>query len=137
MFKVTPKTKLIDSMDNFESGYLSCALWTARKYPNSDTNDTNLDEYSASNFSVAALRSVLIDCRLFKDANSALLDLAYEFNGYDEAQAGHDFSLTRNGHGAGYWDRGLGEVGEKLTAASKLFGEVNTELYKGLVRHCG
>lgn len=35
------------------------------------------------------------------------------------ARAGHDFWLTRNGHGAGFWDRGLGELGERLTAVAK------------------
>lgn len=35
------------------------------------------------------------------------------------AQAGHDIILTANGHGAGFWDRGLGEAGDKLTAATR------------------
>ena len=43
--------------------------------------------------------------------------------------AGHDFWLTRNGHGAGFWDRGLGEAGKKLTDAAHAFGECN--LYLG------
>ena len=30
-------------------------------------------------------------------------------------QFGHDLALTRNGHGAGFWDRGLGEAGDTLT----------------------
>lgn len=34
----------------------------------------------------------------------------------------HDFWLTRNGHGAGFWDRGLGELGTALTKAAKTFG---------------
>jgi hypothetical protein len=38
---------------------------------------------------------------------------------------GHDFWLTRNGHGAGFWDRGLGALGDRLTDASKPYGEVN------------
>lgn len=37
--------------------------------------------------------------------------------------AGHDFALTRNGHGAGFWDRGLGEVGDKLTDLARSYGE--------------
>lgn len=40
-------------------------------------------------------------------------------------QAGHDFLLTRNRHGAGFWDRGLGEVGDRLTAACKPYGEAS------------
>lgn len=30
-------------------------------------------------------------------------------------QFGHDMTLTRNHHGAGFWDRGLGEIGDVLT----------------------
>ena len=36
--------------------------------------------------------------------------------------AGHDFALTRNGHGTGFWDRGLGAIGDMLTDACKPYG---------------
>lgn len=42
--------------------------------------------------------------------------------GMDPAQAGHDFWLTREGHGAGFWDRGLGVAGDRLSDAAKTFG---------------
>lgn len=38
-------------------------------------------------------------------------------------QTGHDFWLTRNGHGSGFWDRGLEDIGEALSEAAKEFGE--------------
>jgi hypothetical protein len=37
--------------------------------------------------------------------------------GYDGAQIGHDLWLTRNGHGTGFWDRGLGDTGDRLSDA--------------------
>ena len=37
--------------------------------------------------------------------------------------AGHDFALTRNGSGAGFWDRGLGEMGDMLTKECEPYGE--------------
>lgn len=43
----------------------------------------------------------------------------------DAGQCGHDFILTRNGHGAGFWDRGLGERGDRLTTACKVYGEIS------------
>jgi hypothetical protein len=43
--------------------------------------------------------------------------------------AGHDFWLTRNHHGCGFWDRGLGELGDQLTKASQQFDEI--DLYVG------
>lgn len=39
-------------------------------------------------------------------------------------RAGHNFHLSRNGHGAGWWDCGLpDELGEKLHKASQRYGE--------------
>jgi hypothetical protein len=32
---------------------------------------------------------------------------------------GHDYVLTTGGHGAGFWDRGLGEAGERLSAVCR------------------
>jgi hypothetical protein len=37
-------------------------------------------------------------------------------------QAGHDFLLTRNGHGAGFWDRGNGDLGDRLADAARVYG---------------
>lgn len=47
----------------------------------------------------------------------------------DAAQIGHDLILTTNGHGAGFWDRGLGELGQKLTAVCEDLDEYT--LYVG------
>ena len=44
-------------------------------------------------------------------------------------QFGHDFWLTRNGHGAGFWDRGLGALGSELSEAARSFGTV--DVYEG------
>lgn len=38
-------------------------------------------------------------------------------------QFGHDFSLTRNRHGAGFWDRGYGDLGDWLTIVAHAMGE--------------
>lgn len=56
------------------------------------------------------------DCDGFRAACGPLLAQADQLHGYREAQAGSDFWLTRVGHGAGYWDRGLGQIGQQLTA---------------------
>lgn len=38
---------------------------------------------------------------------------------------GHDFYLTREGHGAGFWDRGLGTLGDYLTDIAKHAGSAD------------
>lgn len=40
-----------------------------------------------------------------------------------DSQIAHDFWLTRNGHGAGFWCRGTEELGERLTELSQEYEE--------------
>lgn len=42
--------------------------------------------------------------------------------GYTEDHIGQDIALTRNRHGAGFWDRGLGSVGTRLTVGAHNLG---------------
>jgi hypothetical protein len=58
----------------------------------------------------------------------------YERTGQDVEKIAHDFWLTRNGHGAGFWDGDykLSEfdliyenLGDRLTELAKNFGECN------------
>lgn len=51
-----------------------------------------------------------------------------DLHGISAEQCGQDFVLTRNRHGAGFWDRGLGEVGERLASSAKPYGEVSLHL---------
>lgn len=43
---------------------------------------------------------------------------------YTFEHIGHDFWLTSQGHGAGFWDRGLGEVGDALTDSANGYGDL-------------
>lgn len=96
--------------------YAIAALWSS-----TDDEGEPLDaNYSLDDISPETWGKMSEDVLQFIKANRELL----EASGQSDEQIGHDFWLTRNGHGAGFWDRGLGEVGEKLTAACKAFGEV-------------
>jgi hypothetical protein len=60
--------------------------------------------------------------------------LAFWLEHHGAAQVGHDFWLTRNGHGAGFWDRWSGGTegerhGDVPTEASKPYG--TSDLYIG------
>lgn len=64
----------------------------------------------------------------FIDANAGLIRLAQRQRpDYTLSDVAHDFALTRNHHGAGFWDRGLGEHGHALTDAAHAAGAA--ELY--------
>lgn len=103
----------VDDLDVFTIGYLEAALWSSN-----DDDGVPLDEnYGIDDFSPVALAEAIRDTEAFRRKAGSLLD------DIDPSQAGHDFWLTRNGHGAGFWDRGLGDVGEKLSDVSGEFGE--------------
>jgi hypothetical protein len=101
--------------------YLAAALWTS-----TDEHGEPLDAvFGVGDCSASLLAEALEDVADFVESNAALLDAS----GLSDEQIGHDFWLTRNGHGAGFWDRGLGAVGEALSAACKPYGEV--DMYAG------
>ena len=105
--------------DPFLDAYIACALWAE-----TDADGEPLDlKCSPKSLHVDTRRRMREDCVKFQQDHADLL------KGLDLAQCGHDFWLTRNCHGAGFWDRGLGEVGEKLTEAAAAFRECT--LYVG------
>lgn len=118
---------------DFVSGYIECALWSSSDQSD-DQGGTPLDEgdYELAPETEDRLRA---DCRAFMAANEADLDAYAEQREYDPSQgsvmsyAGHDLWLTRNGHGAGFWDRGLGDLGDRLTEAAHAMG--TADLYVG------
>lgn len=73
-------------------------------------------------------------CARFVTANRADLNAYGEQRSYDPSQgsvesyAGHDLYLTAVGHGTGFWDRGLGELGDRLTTACGAFEDVTDGL---------
>ena len=83
--------------------------------PDNPLEDPELSEYD--------IRRGTIDCLAFYAVNS------YLFHG-NVPQAGHDFWLTRNGHGTGFWD-GVDVYGDygaqHLTTNAGAFGVVDVD----------
>ena len=119
----------IIALDAFVRGYLVCALWSSTDYDGEPLND-NYDETDIAPQCLAGMRA---DCVSFIDAQMEDLKQYVARMSRDEGEAwssaGHDFWLTRNGHGAGFWDRGLGELGDRLSAAAKVYQ--GQDLYVG------
>ena len=102
----------------FFDAYVNCALWASSDESN-DQGGVPLDaNYTPVDLDDSALRSMKADCDTFYESNRADID-----NVKDDSACGHDFWLTRNHHGTGFWDRGLGEIGERLTKAAHAYGE--------------
>lgn len=128
-------------MDAFARSYIETALRSS-----TDDDGKSLDAvYGPDDIATDTLAAMLADCADFQAGFGAF------FVGR-ESQAGHDFWLTRNGHGAGFWDGDWADpyspdtdpedpdwhpeagryltVGDYLTAMSKSYGSY--DLYVGI-----
>jgi hypothetical protein len=113
-------------LEQFTAAYIETLLWSSVDVV--DGEDVNLDD-SRFETSDAFDAKCKADCAAFFEANlDDLIEACIEYPSSEwpgMEMAGHDFALTRNGHGVGFWDRGLPEaLGDRLTAASKRAGEV-------------
>lgn len=102
-------------IDEFCRGYLEAALWSST---DPDTGDELDKDYDIRDIDGTSLMKMVADCRKFHADNEQLL-------GDDPGKDGHDFWLTRNHHGSGFWDRKeyAKDVRDKLTKAAHDFGE--------------
>lgn len=99
---------------------LTCLVWQAT---GDDGEPLESSGWQASDITAESVTEFARDLADFWHGNHPdLKDL-------DAGQVGHDFVLTRNGHGAGFWDRGLGEQGDRLTEACRPYGTF--DLYVG------
>jgi hypothetical protein len=112
-------------IDPFVDAYLEAAIWTSTVDGQGDgDNPEPMDAYfGVGDIHLETLAEMIADCAKFVDANGDDLARFYKATETGPSQGGHDFWLTRNGHGAGFWDRGAGEVGDRLTDAAKTFPE--------------
>lgn len=141
------------ALDAFTQGYIEAAMWTltdswfecdtcenqpedwcdgvctecgGKVREHTDSCD-HLGLHDIADETIAAAKA---ECTAFQETNRTMLDRATEEQGRDDASHGHDFWLTRNRHGAGFWDRGYSaEVSNALTNAAHAEGE--TDWYIG------
>lgn len=96
----------------FIQQYIATALWAS-----TDDMDMPLDsQYSIHDIAPGTRELMEQECLAF-------LEKAGDTIGMSVASAGHDFWLTRNHHGAGFWDGDWPEHGETLTEIAQEFGE--------------
>lgn len=117
--------RTLDSFNAFTRGFLECALWSSNDETRDDGGDPLDSNYTILDIADPCLDLFEAECKRFQSDNAIDLESA-ETAGH----AGHDFWLTRNRHGAGFWDGDYPDaVGERLTADSHCYGEV--DLYVG------
>jgi len=107
------RTRFDSGLRNFIRSYATTALWS------SDDLEQN---YSTDDIAPETRRKMIFDATSFYRKFKKVFG--------EPGQAGHDFWLTRNRHGAGFWDRNYPErIAEVLTRGSHAYGEFH--LYVG------
>ena len=111
--------------EEFIAAYIMAALWSSTD-DNGEPLDSNYDE---SDLAPETYETMRADCQEFFTANESAVLCDGGPTGHDGSSqpemAGHDFWLTRCGHGAGFWDGNWPEPHAKqLDAAARAFGDV-------------
>ncbi len=114
----------MSNFDIFLAAYIEAMLWSSS---GTDKNGEELESLDGFELSTEAKRKAKEECEQFLFATENLMARLPSWYGENDggiyAYAGHDFWFTRNHHGAGFWDRGLGAVGDLLTTTAQLFGQ--------------
>lgn len=106
-------------MNDFTRAYIEAALWSSMD----DEGEPLDDKYSMSDIAPETLEKMEADAESFQKEN-------WDYISGNVTQAAHDFWLTRNGHGAGFWDGDWRDKPEyRLVKSAESYGEYN--LYVG------
>lgn len=143
-----------ETLTRILTGYLDCALWTEEErlnsdyeeeHPNPDSdfesndNDNDVDNMVHKQSQIKDFASFTLDNLEDDSKIQAYLDIKnFALNAGQEAvgealrengpeQLGHDIWLTRNHHGAGFFDRGY-DYESQLTVAAQNLKEVDMYL---------
>lgn len=124
----------MDPLEAFFHAYVTAALWSSVDH-DGNPMDHGRDE---SDIAAKTLKRMRADCMEFYAINAPAIHcegapLSNSDSPIPDRQAemaGHDFWLTRNHHGAGFWDGDWPDnAGESLDHAAREFG--GFELYIG------
>lgn len=127
--------ELGEQFEEFVNGYLLGLAFTAQKQktessepesmfgePGCDIADcVDVESDIWDKLPIEHQKTIIADCASF-------FAEAYTLIATDLARAGSDFHLTRNGHGAGFWD-GDWDNGDKLTKLAKPYGSFELVVY--------
>lgn len=120
------KEILFSKLPAFVRGYIEAAFFT----DSGSDDDGTMKDATFADMPPTVVALAVYDCEEFQDANSEAL--AVYLQTMNEEHAGHDFWLSRNGHGSGFFDRTdkvPREICDKLQEACRATRE--TGLYRG------
>ena len=108
----------MDFYEDIKQAYIACMLWSS--------GEGEFDNKTIEDFAPETIYKIDMDIHRF------MLENGSKIKDIDKEQVGHDLWLTRNHHGAGFWDRPelYGQaLADELTTFSHGMGE--QDLYLG------
>lgn len=118
--------------------YIATALWSSMDESDENGGDPMDQNYTPEDLAPETRETMRDEVADFlagiERERPGVYDAMAETLWSDPGQVGHDFWLTRNHHGAGFWDRYYGdqpaaELGDYLTKCAHPYGSV--DLYVG------
>lgn len=117
----------MNELDKFTLAYIEAALWST-----TGDDDVPLDKHhDIDDLHQSTLAAAVADCKRFQKEMAEFITDEHRISQGSgeysvEELAGHDFWLTREAHGAGFWDGDWSaEADEAMTFKSAEFGEVD------------
>jgi hypothetical protein len=112
------------SLKTFTEAYIDALHFTERP-----EDEPERSRWDAAEFAPAALEGIKSACEAFYPFILLQISVLQGSPSMWDEQAGHDFWLTRNGHGAGFWDGDWPEpAATELTDAAHAAGEISAYL---------
>ena len=116
---------------------IEAALWAGHFIPGDGEEPIPLyEEYLEDDLAPRTVEEITERAANFIETYSESVNKCVKFwvglghsESYGWGLVGHDYLLTCEGHGAGFWDRGMGDLGEELTKAAHAEGSL--DLYPG------
>ena len=116
-------------LSDFAVGYFQAAEWLLDT--DSPVSEGGVNRNKLRGWSRAAIACGTADCAVFCESYAAELAAYVAESGRDMESAGTDYFLSRNGHGAGFFDRGHAPCFDSLQHAARLDGTVDTYMARG------
>lgn len=121
-------------LDEFTQAYLEAALFATNDESTPEGGEPLDKNYGFQDFSEETLRKMAADCAAFRrkfsdeQIEESHLQAEGEYNAIQ--RAGHDFWMTREGHGVGFWEtyRWGGRIAQEMDEFSKQAREFYLEV---------
>lgn len=139
-----------DALTDMVDGYLTAQMWTTtHEYLDNGTtvdDDVSILDYGVTLDDIAPEYRERVRCDLleFVTRHPLAVRMYLDRRRYDSGQGtigeyfGHDFLLTRDGHGTGFWDRDYGASWDDAHSVYRTeFGDYLTSCVESFVREFG